>query len=256
MARRIAAGALVGATVAACFAAPTRPGTGDGGPGGDARTDDGADALRDGPLANPDGDPLSCIVDDFLGTGSGTCGSSMWGNPSGAGSAVAYLTNTGTGELKLTNYGSPSGFILCLSQGMPWNRVIVDVAGIATSSTGDRTFVGLQSADGTEHWGVDFYDDGATGAYTPVCDDGGPVSIGMTSWSATAQRYIKVERTAAASISIFTSDNTTSFTEIDTCAPASAMLDTASVQLRVFKEPAVSGPSATATFRSIELCHD
>jgi hypothetical protein len=256
MSRLIAIGALVGATVAACFSAPPRPGTGDGGPGGDGGGTGGTgDALRDGPMLAPDGDPLSCITDDFLGVGSGTCGSSQWGSPTSAGSGVAYLSSTGTGELRLTNYGSASGFVTCVSGAAAWNRIIVDVEGVATSSSGDRTFVGLQSADGTKHWGVEFFDNAGSPAYTPVCDDGGPSPVTLAIWDS-SKHVIKVERTAVAEISISLGGSTAALTEIDSCAPAAADLDTASTQLRVFKQPTVSGPMATASFRSIELCHD
>jgi hypothetical protein len=216
----------------------------------------GGDALGDGPIANPDGDPSSCITDNFVGSGSGTCGTSQWGSPTSGGSGVAYLTNTGTGELQLTTFGSPSAFVTCLSASAAWNRVIVDVQAVAATATADRTFVGLQSADGTQHWGVEFYDFGGSPGYSTVCDDGGPTSQTLNQWDSSTQHYIKVERTGPAEMSIFLSDNTATFSRVDDCAPQAAMIDSAATQLRVFKNAAQSGPSATALFRSIELCHN
>jgi hypothetical protein len=258
MARMIATGALVGATIAACFSAPPRPGSGDGGPDGDGSLNDGArgDALGDGSVPDPDGNPATCVADNFLGTGSGTCGTSGWGSPSTSGSGVAYLTSTGTGELKLQSFGGTGGFVNCRSAGMPWNRVVVEVESVGTSALDDRTFVGMQSSDGQLSWGVEFTDNGGSPGYAVVCDDGGASSRIVTTWSPSTQGYIKVQRTAAAEMSIFMGSNTSSFSLLDTCAPPALDLDTASGLLRVFKGTATAGGGATATFRTIELCHD
>jgi hypothetical protein len=254
MSRMIAAGALAGATIAACFSAPARPGNRDGGAGGDGTTIDGpgGDARGDGPITPPDGDLLSCQTDNFLGSGSGTCGLSAWGSLTTFGSGSATLSGNGTGELKLTMYGYPGGYVNCTSIANAWNRVIVDVESVVANVEGDKTFVGLQSADGTLRWGVELANFGGSPGYTTFCDDGSTQSRALVAWT---QRYIKVERTATAAMTISISDNTTSFEDVDTCAPQASVLDTASVQVRIFNGGGM-GPTATASFRSIELCHD
>jgi hypothetical protein len=258
MPRMIAAGALAGATIAACFSAPARPGNGDGGTSGDGTTTDGIpdDALRDGPMSSPDGSPLSCQFEKFFGTGSNTCGISGWGMQTAAGSGIAYLSGTGTGELNLTTYGSAGGFVNCTSATMAWSRIIVDVEAVAATASDDRTFVGLQSADGTQRWGIEFSELAGGPGYTTMCDDGSTQSRDLSPWLQSTQRYIKIERTALAEISIAMGDTASSFTEVESCAPQASVLDTTAAQLRVFTGNVASMGSATATFGSIELCHD
>jgi hypothetical protein len=240
--------------VAACFSTPTRPtengGSDDSGVGtGDSGIKDGAGADA---MVAIDGNPASCVSDDFVGSGSGTCGLSAWGNLSqGLGSGTAYLVGTGTGELTLSNYGGDGAFVLCNSKMTGWRRVIVDVRAVAATANGDRTFVGMQSADGTKHWGVEFSDGPVIES---VCDSNQPPPKESTSWT-NSQRFIKIERVGGADVTVSTSELGSTYNQIAVCTATTGDLDSAVAQLRAYKSTTTIQSSAFATFGSIELCN-
>lgn len=250
MARAIAASAVLGATIAACFSTPVRPGIDDSGVTNDGRRVDG---LSMDALLNPDGNAASCIVESFNGSGSGSC--SAWASlqASGGGASISG------GTLNLATYGSSSAFVNCTSPGSAWNRFTTEVTDVATLGSSQRTFVGIQSADGISRWGLEFYDDAGAVVYDILCDDGTATSPSRIGWDPLKHRYIQVERTMPTEITISTSEDNASFVGVRTCAPTAGQLAGTQAQLRVFTLFTGSGtvsPSEVASFSWLELCHD
>jgi len=257
MTRAIAGAVVLAAAVAACFSTPTRPGTGDSGVNGDGKL---TDSLNVDAMINIDGNPNNCTTDSFVGSGSGTCGNSGWAFLTTT-NGMATLSNTASGELKVTIFGGTGSLASCTGSQSPWNRFTVDVQEVAASGTTNRTFVGIQSADGQARWGLDFADLAGSPGFTARCDGAGTTSA-ATTWNSLTHRYVKIEleRALPPKVTVSTSQDNIGFNEITHCTPT-AELATTQAQLRVYEQPAGSGSSMTstsdiATFGFVELCHD
>jgi hypothetical protein len=254
MTRAIAGAGVLAAAVAACFATPTRPSNGDSGVTGDGKLLDG---LSIDAMLNIDGNPNTCMIESFVGSGSGTCGT--WADMTNL-NGMASFSNTSSGELLLAMFGGTGTFVSCTSkQYAPWSRVTIDIQDVATNGPTNRTFVGLQSKDGLSRWGLDFADQTGTAVFTTSCD-GVDGSVTMGPWNALKHRYIKVERTMPSKMTISTSQNNTAFEPLTECT-TTADLTMTQAQLRAYTQSAGSGSSSTspsdlAKFGFIELCQD
>lgn len=253
MARAIAISTAIGAAVAACFTTPSRP------PGGGLRDDAGNlvkdaskadDADPDSMFVNIDAPDGACNVEEFTGSGSGSCGS--WGSFSSSGSG--YVSQ-GNGVLTLGMFGSGAGHVQCASPIGQIQRVVIDLASVAATDSGkESTFVGLSTTDQVKRWGLTLSNDGNTGSagLTTECPDG--VTSSPEVWDGNEMRFVQIEKWMTSSVRISTSPDNITYKEVLVCGTAAEVYQgTSAVQLRLSKG-ATTTSSQTASFERLEIC--
>ncbi len=262
MRRVILGGVVLGVAIGACFSTPPIPGAGDD-DSSHHQTDGGTDT---GVVISPDGAASQCTTDLFLGSGGSTCGSKPWAMFETSG-GFGQLNGSVTGELILGLSSGVSSTQCTSFDAAAWQRVTVDVYAVASTSSGEQTFVGLASADNALEWGT-MFSYNTTSAETGlqlICTGGTPSSsLGaplrkidpVFDWDPVGQRYIQIERIDATTLQFRGSPDNVTYTPIGTCTlPGGAPLQSSKVRLRI-KRTLDAGVGTYSQFGHIEMCHD
>jgi hypothetical protein len=245
MTRGTAAGIAIGAAIAACFSAPTRPGA----PDDSAVSSDGIrmiDAPGTGVDAyEPDAMP-GCVLESFSAPGT-DCGS--W----------AQTTTTGVGTvgrasslLYLGFNGSGTGSASCRAVPKALDRVTFDMKGVVASPAGDSTFVGFVASNGSAY-GLEFRWEAQNSAIGMALHCPGVSALSpLPTWDPVANRYVRVARDSSINAQVQVGSNTSSFTTTLGMCPRTTQFNAAEITTVAYRPG--SAAAGSAQLESLEYC--
>jgi hypothetical protein len=254
MARGIAAGAVVGAAVAACFSTPSRPnGAPDDGRLGDGRK---IDSPGDGVLADSTGADArpGCTIENFSVNGP-DCGT-FWDEVilgSGGGNGTI---SRGSGQLYVSVSGSGSVTAGCRRIATQISELTFDVTSVLATASGETTFVGFYDGSGSAY-GVQLSHE-FNGSYIGMrgqCSNS-TVASPLPQWDSTNHKFVRVFKDIAnAQAKVVAGPTPTNLnTTLATCS-GTTQFNTAEIAFIVTKSAGSgSGTVGSAAIESLEFC--